>query len=352
MALRLPSLLLPLALALAAGGPLDAATLVVANKSDATVDLVDLATGRSVATLPTGKGPHEVAVSPDGRLAVVSDYGPRGEDGSTLTVIDVAAAKVLRTVGLGRHRRPHGMAWISERELAVTTEGTAHLLVVDPHAGTVTKEIETGQRVSHMVAVAADGRRAFVANIGSGNVTAVDLAAGAKLRDIPTGDGAEGIALSPGGRELWVGNRAADTLSVLDPQSLEVVATVPCPGFPIRVAVTPDGSRALVSAARSGEVVVFDVAARKELLRRKLDLSAVAESATRLFGTQFGESPVPVGLVVAPDGATAWVAATQADAVVAVDPATLEVRGLLKAGREPDGMGDSAVAAAALSAGR
>ena len=328
-------------------GPVTAATLVVANKSDATADLVDLTTGLSVAKLPTGKGPHEVAVSPDGRLAVVSDYGPRGEDGSTLTVIDVAAAKVLRTIGLGRHRRPHGMAFLSQGELAVTTEGTAHLLVVDVNAGKVVREIETGQQVSHMVAVTPDGRRAFVANIGSGNVTAVDLAAGTKLRDIPTGEGAEGIALSPGGKELWVGNRAADTLSVIDPETLDVVATVPCPGFPIRVAFTPDGARVLVSAARSGEVVVFDAAARKELLRKKLDLSAVAEAASRLFGTQFGESPVPVGLVVAPDGKTAWVAATQADAVVAVDPATLDVKGLLRAGHEPDGMGYSAVPAGA-----
>jgi YVTN family beta-propeller protein len=200
-----------------------------------------------------------------------------------------------------------------------------------------------------MVVVTADGRRAFVANIGSGNVTAVDLAAGKKLADVATGAGAEGIALAPGGRELWVGNRAADTLSVVDPESLAVVATVPCPGFPIRLAFTPDGSRLLVSAARSGEVVLFDPGARKELLRRKLDLSAVAEAATRLFGTQFGESPVPVGLVVAPDGETAWVAATQADAVVAVDPATLEVKGLLMAGREPDGMGYSALAASPAS---
>ena len=83
-------------------GPAAAATLVVANKSDASADLVDLTNGLSVAKLPTGKGPHEVAVSPDGRLAVISDYGPRGEDGSTLTVIDVGAGKVLRTIDLGR----------------------------------------------------------------------------------------------------------------------------------------------------------------------------------------------------------------------------------------------------------
>src|SRR6185295_15169127 len=52
-----------------------AATLVVANKDDATVSLLDLASGRIAATVPTGDGPHEVAISPDGRQAVVSNTG-------------------------------------------------------------------------------------------------------------------------------------------------------------------------------------------------------------------------------------------------------------------------------------
>ena len=64
----------------------------------------------------------------------------------------------------------------------------------------------------------------------------------------------------------------------------------------------------------------------------------MADAAARLFGDRFGKSPVPVGLVVAPDGKRAWVAATQADMVVVLDPATLEVVDLIKAGKEPDGM--------------
>ena len=189
-----------------------------------------------------------------------------------------------------------------------------------------------------MVALAQGGKRAFVASIGSGTVSVFDLASGSKLRDLATGAGAEGIATAPSGREVWVTNREADTLSVIDVETLAVVATIPCPGFPIRIAFTPDGQRALVSAARSGEVVAFDVAARRELARRKLDLSAVAEARQRLFGDRFGESPVPVGLLITPDGKRAFVAATQSDAVVEIDPLTLEARGLCPAGHVPDGM--------------
>ena len=320
-----------------------AEVLLVANKSDDTVDLIDLRTGVSTATLPTGGAPHEIAVSPNGALALITNYGDRDDPGSTLTIVDVPRATVIRTIDLGRHTRPHGAAFVDDELAAVTTEGSAHLLVVDTTTGALVHEIETGQKIAHMVAVTPDGARAFVANIGSDNVSAVDLAVGAKLGDIGTGAGAEGIAVTPDGREVWVGNREADTLSIIDPQRLEVVATLPCAGFPIRIAFTPGGESALISAARSGEVVLFDVTKRTESMRTMLDLSNAPDASRRLFGDRFGESPVPVGLVVAPAGEIAWIAATQADVVVAVNPSDLTVSDLLRAGREPDGMAFSPV---------
>ncbi len=318
--------------------PANAAVLLVANKTGNTVDLVDPKTGESTATLETGHRPHEIAVRPDGALAVIANYGDREQAGSSLTLVDLKTKKVARTISLGAHTRPHGLAWLDGDRVAVTTEGSAHLVVVDVAKGEVVSAVETAQRVSHMVAVSRDGSRGFVANIGSGNVTAIDITAGRKLKDIETGAGAEGIATSPDGLEVWVGNREADTLSIIDPKTLKVVGEVACAGFPIRVAFTPDGTRVLVSAAKTGEVVVFDAKERTELVRRKLDLSTVDGAAERLFGTRFGESPVPVGLVVRPDGKRAYVAATQADVVVVIDPRTLDVVDLIKAGEEPDGM--------------
>lgn len=313
-------------------------TLLVANKSDDTVDLINLDTGRSAATLPTGHAPHEIAVSRDGSTAVVTNYGSREIPGNTLTVVDVQLAKVSRTLELGDHTRPHGVVFVAEHRVAVTAEGSAHLLVVDLQTGQIVTAIATDQETSHMVATVPDSSRVFVANIGSGTVSVIDLEKDVKLFDIATGEGAEGIAVTPDGSELWVGNRAADTLTIIDPTSLEILATLPCPGFPIRIAFAPDGSRALVSAAQSGEVVVFDTHQRLEIRRTKLDLSNAPDASRRLFGDRFGDSPVPVGLVNSPSGSTAWVAATQADAVVVIETETLVVRDLLRAGREPDGM--------------
>ena len=312
-------------------------TLLVANKSDHTLSFVAAETGAVEATVATGQFPHEVSVSPDGRLAIVTNYGDREKAGWTVTVVDVPARKVLDTINL-RHYKPHGLAWLPDGNVLVTAESSAKVLIVNPSSGEVVREIPTDQRISHMVVATADGKRAFVSNIGSGSVTVIDLEKGEKIKDIKTGAGAEGIALTPDGKELWVGNRTAGTLTVIDPRSLEILDEVDCPGYPIRVAITPNGKTVLVSCAAEGEVVAFNRSKRKEIRRKKYELEAVEGSQERLFGGQFGGSPVPVGLVVHPDGDRAFVAATQADVVLVIDPSTLELVGTYKAGREPDGM--------------
>lgn len=315
----------------------EAGTLVVANKAEATASLVDVVSGRVVATLPTGEGPHEVAVSPDGETAVVTDYGVRGAPGSTLTVIDLPGRKVAKTIDLGEHTRPHGVAFLPGGDrIAVTAEGSRSLLVVDLEAGTVEKAISTGAEVSHMVALAPDGSRAYVANIGSGSATVIDLAGGTKVGDVATGEGAEGIAVTPDGG-IWVTNRAAGTVTRIDPESLEVVATLESPGFPIRAEVTPDGRHLLVTNAEAGELSVIDVAERKTLRRVDLDLAASGTEG-RLFGDRFGGSSVPIGVEIAPDGKTAWIAHANADAVQVLDLETWKPTGVLEAGKEPDGM--------------
>ncbi|MBM4193945.1 MAG: hypothetical protein FJ202_06130 [Gemmatimonadetes bacterium] len=68
--------------------------LVAGNKPANTVTLVDLASGTTLATLPTGLGPHEAAASRDGKWAVVTDYGTGPNPGNSLTLVDVGARTV------------------------------------------------------------------------------------------------------------------------------------------------------------------------------------------------------------------------------------------------------------------
>jgi len=318
--------------ALAQTGP----RLLVVNKSEATVSVVDVTDGREITRLPTGDAPHEVAVSPDGRTAVVTNYGTGSAPGNTLTVIDLRQLTVSATIDLGDQRRPHGITWLPDgRRVAVTTEGSGTLSLVDVTDGRLASTVPTGQNVSHQVAVTPDGARAFVANIGSGSVTVVDLGAGRVIRSIPTGRGAEGVAVRPDGREVWVTNRAANTVSVLDAATLDVLATLPSADFPIRIAFTPDGSRALVSHARSAELRVFDVAKRADVVTIPIT-APIQEDREQVLA--FEGSAAPVGTLAGPDGRHAYVAATSADVVAVVDLVAGKVIRLIPVGHEPDGL--------------
>src|SRR4051794_8532635 len=106
----------PLLCALLAAGALAAAetprvALIVGNKEEATLAIVDPATGKVVTRAKTGEGPHEVAVSTDGKLAFVANYGTAQNPGSTISVIDLVAQKEREPVHLGPLRRPHGLAF-------------------------------------------------------------------------------------------------------------------------------------------------------------------------------------------------------------------------------------------------
>src|SRR6266566_7838643 len=108
-------------------------TLVVLNKSEFRAVLIDPASGNVLAKLPTGHGPHEVAASPDGRTAYVSNFGPYNhypagdqthtQPGNTITVIDVASRAVKTTWDLGTHMSPHGLLVSHDgKYIWVTTE--------------------------------------------------------------------------------------------------------------------------------------------------------------------------------------------------------------------------------------
>lgn len=319
-------------------------TLVVLNKSDNTASLINLQTKETGAVIPTGNGPHEVAVSPDGKTAVVCNYGSGQAPGNSLTVIDVIGKKKVKNVELGEYRRPHGIEWLrGTKNVVVTVETNKAVIVVDIETGKIESAIETGQNVSHMVALSPDNARAFVANIGSGTMTALDLKNKKKLMDIETGAGAEGIDVTPDGKEVWVTNRVVNTVSIIDAVSLKIVATLESKDFPIRCKITPDGNYALVSNARSGDVAVFDVKLKKEIARVKMELNSVNETDKRLFGDQFGTSPVPIGILIHPSGSHAYIANSNADMVTVIDLQQWKVVDRIKTGKEPDGLGYSGV---------
>jgi len=323
--------------------PVAAETLLVVRKSDDAIDLVDPGSGSRLAAVSLGYAPHEVSVSPDGRLAAVTNYGSREKPGSTLSIVDLEQPRELRRIDLAPHTRPHGVAWFAPDRVAVTTEGSKHLLVVEPESGRIVGAIATDQDISHMVAVDAGRQRAYVTNIGSGTTTALDLASNRKLDDLATGAGSEALALTPDGRELWVAARADGHLAIVDTQKLEVTARLPLPGIPIRIAMTPDGRTALVTCAGTAEIVAFDVATRSERARRKVNAPRAPGAEQRSLARLAPDSVLPIGLLVSSDGASAFVAATMGDVVVQFDTGSLEPLRSIAVGGEPDGLAVTSV---------
>jgi DNA-binding beta-propeller fold protein YncE len=81
----------------AGAAPTPPTSLLVLNKGDHSLAIVDPATMQVVGQVPAGEDIHEVIASVDGKLAFVSNYG----GGHTLSVIDVAKKEVVQTLSLG-----------------------------------------------------------------------------------------------------------------------------------------------------------------------------------------------------------------------------------------------------------
>lgn len=293
------------------------ALLLIGNKSEDTLSFVDARTLKEVAKTTTGRGPHEVVVTPDGKKAFVSNYeGP----GDSISVVDVGTRKELRRIDLGEHRAPHGLAVNrAGTKLYATCERSQTVIELDVAAEKILRAFKTGQKGTHMLVLTPDGRKLYTGNMGSGNSTVIDLVKGEVIAQIKTGANCEGVDVTPNGKEVWTTNNADDSLSVIDTATDQVVAVIPCPGFPIRVKFDPAGKRALVPCGRSNELAVFDVATRQETKRIK----------TGRF---------PVGVLIEPDGARAYVAYTADSAVAVYDLKTLDVLGKIAAGKQADGM--------------
>ncbi len=313
-------------------------TLIVASKSGDDVYFIDRADGEVLQILPTGLEPHEVEVSDDGRFAVVTNYGNRESPGNTLSVYDVEKGELLQTIDLGEHTRPHGMVWVEGTDnLLVTAEGSRNLLLVDVAQGEILQTFYTEEDVSHMVAATPCFTRAFVPSIRTGNVAVFDLETGELLDHVYSGEGAEGIDVHPDGQEVWVTNRAENTITVIDAWSLEKLASIPCADFPIRSKFTPDGSLFLVSNARSGDIGVFDWESREQVASIKLTPPVPEGVEEERYFAEFEDTSIPIGLVV-PDNHWAYVANTRSDVVSIIDLEHMRIKGHFAAGQEPDGI--------------
>ncbi len=309
-------------------------TLVVVCKSDFQLALVDPVTETVVAKLPTGKGPHEVTVSPDGRTAYVSNFGrysvyPAGDTehdkaGDTITVVDVVARKVRATFDLGTHTGPHGMVVSHDGKLLwVTSETPQAILELDSATGKILHVWNTNQVRSHMIVVTPDEKKFYVTNTVSGTVSVVDRGTG-EVKILATGPGTEGIAISPDGKEVWAASRADAKIEIISTATDSIETSFPSGGKgPKRMQFTPDGAQVWVTNDGSNQATVFDARSREVLGNLTL-------------------SKAPSGVSISSDGSHAYITNANANELTFIEVASRKILGTLAIGTDPDGVAWSA----------
>jgi YVTN family beta-propeller protein len=309
-------------------------TVVVVCKSDFQLALVDHATEKVLVKLPTGLGPHEVAVSPDGRTAYVSNFGrysvyPAGDTehdkaGHTITVIDLADRKVKATFDLGTHTGPHGMIVSHDGKLVwLTTETPQAVLELESGTGKILHAWNTNQERSHMIVATPNETKFYVTNTVSGSVSVVDRSTG-EVKVVSTGPGTEGIAISPDGKEVWAASRLDDKISIISTATDTIAAAFPSGGKgPKRLDFTPDGTQVWVTNPSSNQTTVFDARARELLASLTLSKS-------------------PSGVYISSDGRHAYITNAIANELTFIDVATRKIVSTMAIGTDPDGVAWSA----------
>lgn len=336
-------------------------SLLVLSKHEHTLAIVDPVTLKVVAHAPVGPDPHEAIASSDGKTAYVSIYG--GGAFHVINVIDLVGQKALADIDLGPLNGPHGLEFVGGK-LWFTAEGAKVIGSYDPAKGKVDWVMGTGQNRTHMLFVTPDEKRIYTTNVASGTVSILEKApaqmglppgpppgsqSGSPNQDRPrqggpggpppgmggpggqprmdwnqtviaVGRGDEGFDVTPDGSELWTADAQDGTISIVDIAGKKRIATLDAKVFGAnRLKFTLDGKLALISSLGSGDLVIYDVAARKESKRVPIGHGAA-------------------GILIEPNGARAFISCGPDNYVAVLDLKTLEVVGHIDAGGEPDGL--------------
>lgn len=315
-------LCLTCALLIASAAPdrANADLLLVSLSGEDRIALVEAITGARVETFPAAGGPHEIAVSSDGRHAYVANprSGPGGKPGRHVSVVDLTARAVKASLDLGTYEQPHDVRVSSDGlRLWVAVAPSRAVLELDTRTGRIAKIWPTDADGGWFVAVTPDDRKIYVPHLEGKSVTAIDRITGRRTT-VVSGGAQSGIDISPNGREAWVVEHERARINVIATDGDRVVAQVALPSSAFgRLRFTPDGRRVLVMQGR--RLGIIDAAARRVVSSLDMPLEGKV-------------------IAVSPDGARAAVSNPAADSVTIVDLAAPRVLSSFAVGKTPDGV--------------
>ena len=303
------------------------ARMLVAQKGDRSLAIVDPVAGKVIADVAEdGVTGHEVAASPDGRLAFVPIYGNSGvgkpgTDGRNIVVIDIAAHKIVGNIEFSHGVRPHCPVFgPKDGMLYVTTELEHAVTIIDPKTLKIVGSIPTGQPESHMLAISHDGLRGYTANVGPGTVSVLDMKARKTLAIIHVSGNTQRISISMDGHWVFTADQTAPRMAVIDARSDKLSRWIPIDDIGYGAAPTLDGRWLLVAIPDKNAVDVIDLQTMK-----------VARSVA--------VGGYPQEVLMRPDGKVAYVSCEHSNQVAEIDLAKWKTVGMIATGKSTDGLG-------------
>jgi DNA-binding beta-propeller fold protein YncE len=292
--------------------------VIVANQRSGVATFVEVASGR-VSHVALGADPHEVAVSKDGRVAALTVPSDRFRSGRKVVVLDLATAKIARTIDLGAYKEPHGVAFVSDSVALIGTLGGTSAVYVDVRNGRVLRSVDGMPENPYIVKLTATGR-AYVSSPHSSKVTEIDVASARVTRTFDLPDDPAGIAVSADGKELFAAvwrESVGGGIAIFDLDKGVVATKLPATQ-PRRIAMTPDGKLAV--ASDGDHLRIIDRASR--------------QVRSLLLGENAGGS----GVACAPDSTRCFVALSGAGEIVEVDVVAARVLRRFAAQKGADGL--------------
>jgi DNA-binding beta-propeller fold protein YncE len=241
--------------------------LVMIDKRGNLVRFFDPATLKEVGTVDIGGIPHELAISPDRKLAYIpiygdGVYGANPNPGHVIAIVDLTTRKMAGTIDVSPAIAPHGLRVDEKGLLYAVCDLSRKLLVIDPKARKVQASIDI-EGHGHWLAVLPDGSKAYTANKQDRLfVSVVDLKARKMTGRIDMPNGTQGIGMSLDGSRVVAADFAEPNVRVIDTATDKVVDVVTLDGVkgggPFRLQYSPDGSRLLTTTLGVNLLHVFD----------------------------------------------------------------------------------------------
>ena len=282
--------------------------LVVAYMDESKVALVDSSTYKTLATLETGKNPHEVRVSRDKSRAYIAA-------GKTITVIDLKNRKVKANFDLGSYSAHDIRVSRDGRRIWAACAGAQAILELDSDTGKILKTYKTNQQGSWFVEITPDERKIYTPNLEGKSVSVINRATG-EVKVIPFETAVYGIDITPDGKQVWV---SGGDLAVIDTATDKVIARVKTSEAETgRLRLTSDGKKLVV--ALSKKLAVFN-----------------AKTHRLISETELGASPKV--LTLSRDNRRAFLTNPDDNSVSVVDIAAGKQLAAFQTGKKPDGIG-------------